>query len=144
MSIQPLSRRGFVVGVGASFAAYGFSKTRFGVVLGAETEELTGLTLAEASVRIHSGKVTATQLTRTCLERIKSYKPKLDCFITMMRDKALAQAAVLDAEQKAGKLRGPLHGIRNVCLRLRKDINELSSAISFSTSLQAEWNSTFI
>ena len=111
MSIQPLSRRGFVVGVGASFAAYGFSKTRFGVVLGAETEELTGLTLAEASARIHSGKVTATQLTRACLERIESYNPKLDCFITVMRDKALSQAAVLDAEQRAGKLRGPLHGI---------------------------------
>jgi aspartyl-tRNA(Asn)/glutamyl-tRNA(Gln) amidotransferase subunit A len=28
-----------------------------------------------------------------------------------MRDKALAQAKLLDAEQKAGKLRGPLHGI---------------------------------
>jgi aspartyl-tRNA(Asn)/glutamyl-tRNA(Gln) amidotransferase subunit A len=72
---------------------------------------LTGLTLAEVSAMVHAGKVTSTQLTRACLDRIAIYAPKLDCFITVMADKALAQAAVLDAEQKAGKFRGPLHGI---------------------------------
>ncbi|WP_232298738.1 amidase [Granulicella tundricola] len=72
---------------------------------------MTKLTLAEASARIHAGTVTSTQLTKACLDRIAIYDPKLDAFITVMRDKALAQAAILDAEQKAGKLRGPLHGI---------------------------------
>jgi aspartyl-tRNA(Asn)/glutamyl-tRNA(Gln) amidotransferase subunit A len=74
-------------------------------------DPLTRLTLAEASAKIHAGTVTPTQLTKACLARIAIYAPKLDCFITVMTDKALAQAAVLDAEQKAGKLRGPLHGI---------------------------------
>jgi aspartyl-tRNA(Asn)/glutamyl-tRNA(Gln) amidotransferase subunit A len=74
-------------------------------------DQLTGMTLAEASARIHSGSVTSTQLTSACLNRISAYAPKLDCFITVMREKALAQAATLDAEAKAGTFRGPLHGI---------------------------------
>jgi aspartyl-tRNA(Asn)/glutamyl-tRNA(Gln) amidotransferase subunit A len=72
---------------------------------------LAGLTLAEVSAKIKAGTVTPTQLTMACLDRIAIYAPKLDCFITVMREKALAQAATLDAEQKAGKFRGPLHGI---------------------------------
>jgi aspartyl-tRNA(Asn)/glutamyl-tRNA(Gln) amidotransferase subunit A len=74
-------------------------------------DALAALSLAEASAMIHAGKVTSTQLTKACLARIAIYAPKLDCFITIMAEKALAQAAVLDAEQKAGKFRGPLHGI---------------------------------
>ena len=111
MASQALSRRGFVTGTAVAFAAFNFAKTPFAVALSTESEELTKLSLAEASARIHAGTVTPTQLTRACLERIAIYNPKLDCFITVMREKALAQAAVLDAEQMARKLRGPLHGI---------------------------------
>ena len=74
-------------------------------------EDLAGLSLAEASARIRSGAVTPTQLTQACLGRIDVYNPKLNAFITVMREHAMEQARQLDAEQKAGKLRGPLHGI---------------------------------
>src|SRR6185436_6116701 len=37
--------------------------------------------------------------------------PVLLCAVTIMRDQALAEAARADAEIKAGKYRGPLHGI---------------------------------
>jgi aspartyl-tRNA(Asn)/glutamyl-tRNA(Gln) amidotransferase subunit A len=46
-----------------------------------------------------------------CLERIAAYNPKLNAYITVTRDLALEQARQLDAEQKTGRLRGPLHGI---------------------------------
>jgi aspartyl-tRNA(Asn)/glutamyl-tRNA(Gln) amidotransferase subunit A len=72
---------------------------------------LAALSLAEASAKIKSGAVTPTQLTQACLDRIATYNPKLNAFITVMKEKALDQARTLDAEQKAGKLRGPLHGI---------------------------------
>ena len=74
-------------------------------------DALSSLTLTEASARIRSGAVTSTDLVKACLARIDVYNPKINAFITVMRDAALAQAKVLDAEQKAGKLRGPLHGI---------------------------------
>jgi aspartyl-tRNA(Asn)/glutamyl-tRNA(Gln) amidotransferase subunit A len=78
---------------------------------GQTSADLTTLTLAEASARIKAGSVTSTQLTEACLARIAVYNPKLNAFITVMRETSLAQAKACDAEQKAGRLRGPLHGI---------------------------------
>jgi aspartyl-tRNA(Asn)/glutamyl-tRNA(Gln) amidotransferase subunit A len=75
------------------------------------SEDVAMLTLAEASARIRARTVTPTQLTEACLSRIQTYSSKLNCFITVMRDQALAQARELDTEQRSGKLRGPLHGI---------------------------------
>ena len=72
---------------------------------------LSSLTLAEASSRIRSRQVTPTQLVQACFERINLYNPKLNAFITVMREQALASARVLDEEQRTGKFRGPLHGI---------------------------------
>jgi aspartyl-tRNA(Asn)/glutamyl-tRNA(Gln) amidotransferase subunit A len=74
-------------------------------------EDLTALTLVEASARVHDRTVTPTQLTKALLARISVYNPKINAFITVMGMEALKQAAELDAEQKAGKFRGPLHGI---------------------------------
>jgi len=74
-------------------------------------EELTRMTLTEAVAKIRSQTVTSTQLTEACLARISVYNPKLNAFITVLKDKALAQARDMDAETKAGKFRGPLHGI---------------------------------
>jgi aspartyl-tRNA(Asn)/glutamyl-tRNA(Gln) amidotransferase subunit A len=55
--------------------------------------------------------VTPTELTEACLDRIKTYNPKVNAWITVMREQAMAQAKVLAEEQAAGKLRSPLHGI---------------------------------
>jgi aspartyl-tRNA(Asn)/glutamyl-tRNA(Gln) amidotransferase subunit A len=73
--------------------------------------ELIGMTLVEASRRMRAREITSTQLTQAFLERIQIYNPKLNAFITVMRESALAQAKMLDEEAKAGKFRGPLHGI---------------------------------
>ena len=107
-----LTRREFAAFAGGAFGAQMLlGRLPAWASDGQEANALASLTLAEASAMIHAGKVTPTQLTMACLERIGIYAPKLDCFITVMKEKALAQAAVLDAEQKAGNFRGPLHGI---------------------------------
>ena len=77
----------------------------------AASDALAALTLADASARIRAGTVTSTELVNACLARIDIYNPKVNAFITVTRDAALAQAKILDAEQRAGRLRGPLHGI---------------------------------
>src|SRR5882672_3972049 len=102
-----LSRREFTVTVlGAATAA----ATR-GLAAATPADTLAGLTLSEASARLKAGTVTSTDLVSACLARIEVYNPKVNAFITVLRDAALAQARALDAEQRAGKLRGPLHGI---------------------------------
>lgn len=73
--------------------------------------DLAMLTLAEASALIHRGDVTPTQLTAAMLQRIATCDSELNAYITVNGEDALAQARELDAEQRAGKLRGPLHGI---------------------------------
>jgi aspartyl-tRNA(Asn)/glutamyl-tRNA(Gln) amidotransferase subunit A len=74
-------------------------------------DTLAGLTLSEVSARIKAGTVTSTELVTACLGRIDVYNPKVNAFITVTREQALAHAKALDAEQRAGRLRGPLHGI---------------------------------
>ncbi len=73
--------------------------------------DLPFLTLADAAAKVRAGEVTSTQLTEAVLARIETYNDKLDAYITVMKDQALAQAAQLDAEAKAGQFRGPLHGV---------------------------------
>jgi len=72
---------------------------------------LTSLTLKQASERIRAKTVSPRELTQACLDRIQTYNPKIGAWITVMRDKALAQAKTLEDEQAAGHIRGPLHGI---------------------------------
>lgn len=74
-------------------------------------DALASLTLSEAAERIRTRAVNSTELVHACLSRIKIYNPKLNAFITVSGDAALAKATALDAEQRAGKLRGSLHGI---------------------------------
>ena len=73
--------------------------------------DLSALTLKEASDRIGAKKVSPVELTEACLATIKTYNPKTDAWITVMREQALAQARLLEKEQAAGKFRSPLHGI---------------------------------
>lgn len=107
-----ISRREFaasLAALAASRAVRGFGSTLSpGATAGSE---LTRLSLAEASAMLRAKQVTSVELTEACLARIDVYDPKLNCFITVMRESALQQARQLDAEAKAGKARGPLHGV---------------------------------
>src|SRR5579872_422709 len=74
-------------------------------------EELAFLPVTELAPLVRSRAVSSTDLTRMYLERMKKYSPKLLCLITLTEDLALERAAQADSEIKAGRYRGPLHGI---------------------------------
>jgi aspartyl-tRNA(Asn)/glutamyl-tRNA(Gln) amidotransferase subunit A len=76
-----------------------------------QNPDLASLTLKQASGRIHARKVSPVELAQACLDRIEISNPKIDAWITVMREQALAQARLLENEQAAGHFRGPLHGI---------------------------------
>src|SRR5215469_10243929 len=100
-AMYEISRRGFTLTVLGAMAARGQ----------ANQEDVADLTLVEAAARIRSGHVTPTRLVEATLARIQIYNPKLNAYITVMRDSAMRQAKQLEAEQRAGKFRGPLHGV---------------------------------
>lgn len=61
--------------------------------------------------RLRSGEVSSVELTRFFLDRLERLGPRYNCLVTLTRDLALEQAARADEELKAGRDRGPLHGI---------------------------------
>ena len=70
-------------------------------------------TVAQLQARMGSGTLDSQQLTRAYLDRIATIDdagPMLNAVIEVNPD-AMREAAALDAERKAGRLRGPLHGI---------------------------------
>jgi Asp-tRNA(Asn)/Glu-tRNA(Gln) amidotransferase A subunit family amidase len=70
-------------------------------------------TIPELQTAMQLGTVTSKDLVSLYLARIKAYDqagPKLNAMIAL-NPKALDEAAALDAERKAGRVRGPLHGI---------------------------------
>jgi amidase len=86
-----------------------------GPLLLAATEPRTPVSVVEASIpelaqALREGRVTSRELVLQSLARIAVWEDKLNATITV-NPAALAQAAALDAERAAGKVRGPLHGI---------------------------------
>jgi aspartyl-tRNA(Asn)/glutamyl-tRNA(Gln) amidotransferase subunit A len=75
------------------------------------TPDLHFLTIAEASSLIRAKKLSPVELTRAYIERVKKLDGRLNSFILLMEDSALAAAAAAEAEIAGGKYRGPLHGI---------------------------------
>jgi Asp-tRNA(Asn)/Glu-tRNA(Gln) amidotransferase A subunit family amidase len=60
---------------------------------------------------IRTRQITSEALTQFFLARLKTYGPTLFNVVTLTEELALQQARRADTEIKAGKYRGPLHGI---------------------------------
>ncbi len=113
MPDHTFDRRDFLrIGAAAGAAAAGLvqadlaSQPRQGVAL-----EDAGI--AELQRRMAAGEITAYALTQQYLERIERLDrsgPRLNCVLDVNPD-ALQLADLLDAERRAGRVRGPLHGI---------------------------------
>lgn len=68
-------------------------------------------TIAAAARQLRNGATTSRKLTTACLERITELNSRLNAFITVLGDRALADAEAADRELAGGMDRGPLHGI---------------------------------
>lgn len=77
----------------------------------AASQDPSGLSLKKAADLLRSKAATPVDLANACLERINRYNPSLNAFVTVTADQALATAREMEAEQRRGKWRGPLHGI---------------------------------
>jgi aspartyl-tRNA(Asn)/glutamyl-tRNA(Gln) amidotransferase subunit A len=76
-----------------------------------QSQDLAALTLKQASQLLRQKAASPVDLTQACLKRIERYNPALNAFITVTIDQALKTAREMEAEQRRGKWRGPLHGI---------------------------------
>ena len=69
------------------------------------------MNLLEAAAALRARKVSSRELTTQALEQIAKLNPKLNAFITVTADLAMAQAAEADANFVRGFDHGPLQGI---------------------------------
>lgn len=73
--------------------------------------DLLKLTIAEAANLLARREISAVELTEAHLHRISAHDARLNSFITVTADHALAQARTADDELARGVRRGPLHGV---------------------------------
>ena len=76
-----------------------------------QNTSLTALSLSEASQLVRKKQVSPVELTKACLERIERLNPKLNAFITVTAEAALAQAQQAEEDISHNHWRGPLCGL---------------------------------
>lgn len=81
--------------------------------------EVSAVDLAE---QVRAGQVSATDATTRFLARTEKYNPELNALLYVAREKALEQAAKVDAKRKAGEPLGRLAGVPvvvkdNICVK---------------------------
>jgi aspartyl-tRNA(Asn)/glutamyl-tRNA(Gln) amidotransferase subunit A len=67
--------------------------------------------LAEAAEAIRAGAVSPVELTQACLDRVERVDPVIRAFASVEAERALDAARAAEREVRAGRYRGPLHGI---------------------------------
>lgn len=72
---------------------------------------LTDLSLTEVAAAIRAKKASAVEVTQAAIDRAQAVQPRLNCFLALEPDAALAEARKLDDEMARGKVRGALHGV---------------------------------
>lgn len=97
--------------MGAAAAAVSFAPGTGRAQRARTDDELVRLSLAQAAALVRSGEVSPVELAQACLARIERLNPTLNAFITVRGADALADARRAEAEIRAGRWRGPLHGI---------------------------------
>jgi aspartyl-tRNA(Asn)/glutamyl-tRNA(Gln) amidotransferase subunit A len=70
-----------------------------------------GQSLVDAAAAIRAGRLSAVALAESCLERIDALEGEIQAWAAIDRSSVLEDARQLDAEARAGRFRGPLHGV---------------------------------
>lgn len=74
-------------------------------------DDLMRLTAVELGKKIRSGEVRVADAALACLDRIEKLDKDYNCFVTVDREGALAQAEEIQKKIDAGELDGPLAGV---------------------------------
>lgn len=73
--------------------------------------DLMSMTAVELGKKIASGEVTSVEATQAALDRMEKLEQEYNCFVTIHREGALAQAEAVQKRIDAGELKGPLAGV---------------------------------
>jgi aspartyl-tRNA(Asn)/glutamyl-tRNA(Gln) amidotransferase subunit A len=75
------------------------------------TEDTFFSSISELAAQIRARKLSPVELTEGYLARLEKFGPRLGAVATVMRESALREAREAEREIRAGRYRGPLHGV---------------------------------
>lgn len=125
-----ITRRGLIAG-----AAAGAALTALRARAQRGAEDLTALSIAEASRRIAAGDLSPVELTQAYLARIEHVDERVNSYITVLADEALADARRCADELSRGRRRGPLHGIP---IALKDNIDTAGALTTAASAVYAD------
>ncbi|MEP6493833.1 MAG: amidase [bacterium] len=119
-----LSRRAFGQLLGAAALTGALPELSFGAASPSESptsaptsapsvaaDDLCDLTAVDLAARIRRKQVSAREAMAAHLARIERMNPKINAIVTLIADRAMAEAAKADDWQAHGGVLGPLHGL---------------------------------
>ncbi len=75
------------------------------------SDDILFSTITELAAQIRTRRISPVELTESYLARLEGIGPQLNAVAGVMRDSALSEARQAEREIRAGRYRGPLHGI---------------------------------
>src|SRR5688500_12174607 len=75
------------------------------------TEDLCFTSATQLAAMLRTKKVSAREVMQAHLAQIERVNPSVNAIVTLVADRAMADAAAADEERARGKSRGPLHGL---------------------------------
>lgn len=112
---EGLSRRDFNRIVGAAALTAGLPEVSFGTMPPSQPQarnsDLCDLTAVDLAARIRRKEVSAREAMSAHLARIERVNPKINAIVTLVADRAMADARAADELQARGGPLGPLHGL---------------------------------
>lgn len=108
---MPQNRRAFLTTIAGAVAGTALPADLWAAQRPTQSDDLTRLSLWDASELVRARKVSPVELTNACLTRIERLNPILNAFITITREQALADAKTAEMDIAHRKWRGPLHGL---------------------------------
>lgn len=73
--------------------------------------EITRQTAAQLAAGIRSGRLSSLDVVDAYLARIAAVDPAVEAYVSVLADRARTQARRRDADARAGRWHGPLHGV---------------------------------
>jgi len=113
-----------------------------GIATQAQEIDLTELTVDEIQTAFAAGDYTAEELTQAYLERIETYEPVYNAFVSM-NENALEDARAIDERRAAGEELGPLAGIP-IAIKEAMDVAGLPSTTGWPAMSSAAGGIDFI
>src|SRR6476661_6884701 len=104
-----------------------------------KTTEPALMSLTSVAQAIAEKRLSSREATQSCLDRTKTWQPRLNAFMAIEAEAALAAADAADAALAKGDSRGPLHGVP---LAHKDMYYDAGKVVTCGSKIRSDWIAT--